>query len=187
MLAGLREMSIAHLIDRAKTMGEGQQVTIAGLVTNVDRRVSKRGNAWAIVTVEDLESSIQCMFFGKVYEAAAAELTVDQVVQIRGMVELRDESVSLRATEMQVPTLEAADERPVIITLPQAALDRQHMMQLGHVLTNHPGYCEVKLAIMDAKGNAEVLTFGDRFRVKRDTSLFAEIKILFGPSCLPAA
>ena len=187
VLAGLREMSIAHLIDRAKTMGEGQQVTIAGLVTNVDRRVSKRGNAWAIVTVEDLESSIQCMFFGKVYEAAAAELTVDQVVQIRGMVELRDETVSMRATEMQVPTLEAADERPVIITLPQAALDRRHMMQLGHVLTNHPGYCEVKLAVMDAKGNAEVMTFGDRFRVKRDTSLFAEIKILFGPSCLPTA
>ena len=103
------------------------------------------------------------------------------------MVELRDETVSMRATEMQVPALEAADERPVIITLPQAALDRQHVMQLGHVLTNHPGYCEVKLAIMDAKGNAEVMTFGDRFRVKRDTSLFAEIKILFGPSCLPAA
>ena len=71
--------------------------------------------------------------------------------------------------------------------LPQAALDRRHMMQLGHVLTNHPGYCEVKLAVMDAKGNAEVMTFGDRFRVKRDTSLFAEIKILFGPSCLPTA
>jgi DNA polymerase-3 subunit alpha len=45
----------------------------------------------------------------------------------------------------------------------------------------------VKLALMDDKGNAKVLTFGDRFRVKRDTSLFAEIKILFGPSSLPLA
>lgn len=44
ILASLREMSIAHLVDRAKTMGEGQQVTLAGLVTNVDRRVSKKGN-----------------------------------------------------------------------------------------------------------------------------------------------
>ena len=132
ILASLREMSIAHLVDRAKTMGEGQQVTLAGLVTNVDRRVSKKGNPWAIVTIEDMESSIQCMFFGKVYEAAAAELAVDAIVQI-------------------------------------------------------PGYCEVHLAVLDEKGNAQVLTFGDRFRVKRDTSLFAEIKILFGPSCLPAA
>ena len=178
ILASLREMSIAHLVDRAKTMGEGQQVTLAGLVTNVDRRVSKKGN---------MESSIQCMFFGKVYEAAAAELAVDAIVQIRGQVELRDETVSLRATEMQIPTLEAEDERPLVITLPSVALERQRMMQLGQVLANHPGYCEVHLAVLDEKGNAQVLTFGDRFRVKRDTSLFAEIKILFGPSCLPAA
>ena len=107
ILVSLREMSIAHLIDRAGSMPDGQQVTIAGLITNVDRRVSKKGNPWAIVTVEDLESSIQCMFFGKVYEAAAPELAVDTVVQIRGQVEKRDETVSMRATEFTVPTLEA--------------------------------------------------------------------------------
>ena len=97
-------------------------------MTGVDRRVSKKGNAWAIVTIEDMESSIQCMFFGKVYEAAAADLAIDTVVRIRGMVEVRDESVSLRATEMDVPTLEAADERPLVITLPQMALNRAHVM-----------------------------------------------------------
>ena len=168
-------------------MPDGQQVTVAGLITNVDRRVSKKGNPWAIVTIEDLESSIQCMFFGKVYEAAAPELAVDTVVQIRGQVERRDETVSLRATEFQVPTLEAEDERPLVITLPQVALNRDHVMRLGRILNDHPGYCEVRLAIMDDQGNAKVLTFGDRFRVKRDTSLFAEIKILFGPSSLPMA
>ena len=187
VLAGLREMSIAHLVDRAKTMGDGQQVTLAGLVTSVDRRVSRKGNPWAIVTIEDMESSIQCMFFGKVYEAASQDLAIDQVVRIRGQVEVRDETVSLRATEMEVPTLEAADERPLVITLPLIALSRDRMMQLGRVISSHPGYCEVRLAVLDQKGNAKVMTFGDRFRVKRDTSLFAEIKTLFGPSCLPAA
>ena len=88
VLAGMREMSIAHLIDRAPTMPSGQQVTLAGLITNVDRRVSKKGNPWAIVTIEDMESSIQCMFFGKVYEAASTELIQDAVVQVRGQVEV---------------------------------------------------------------------------------------------------
>ena len=74
-----------------------------------------------------------------------------------------------------------------MITLPQVALNRDHVMRLGRILNDHPGYCEVRLAIMDDQGNAKVLTFGDRFRVKRDTSLFAEIKILIGPSSLPMA
>lgn len=184
VLANLREMSIAHLIDRAKGMEERSQVTLAGLITNVDRRVSKKGNPWAIVTIEDMESSIQCMLFGKVYEANAADLAVDSVIQIRGMVEVRDETVSLRATEMQVPNLEAEDERPVIITLPLVALEKSHISQLADVIGNHPGYCEVRIAVLDQSGAAQVLTLGDRFRVKRDTSLFAEIKTIFGPASI---
>lgn len=187
VLANLREMSIAHLIDRAKTMSDGQQVTLAGLITGVDRRVSKKGNPWAIVTIEDMESSIQCMFFGKVYENSAAQLEVDQIVQIRGQAEVRDETVSLRATEMQVPTLDAEDERPIVLTLPQAAMNRANMNRLAQVLHDHPGYCEVHLVMLDDDGNATVFTLGDRFRVHRNTSLLVDIKMLFGPSCLPAA
>ena len=42
VLAGMREMSIAHLIDRAPTMPSGQQVTLAGLITrSEERRVGK--------------------------------------------------------------------------------------------------------------------------------------------------
>ena len=92
-----------------------------------------------------------------------------------------------RAIELDVPTLGTADERPLVITLPRIALNKAHVMRLGRVLVGHPGYCEVKLAVIDDAGTATVLTFGDRFRVTRATSLFAAIKILFGPSCLPAA
>ena len=187
VLAGLRDMSIAHLIDRAKTMPEREPVALAGLITGIDRRVSKKGNPWAIVTIEDLESSIQCMFFGKAYESAAAEMALDTVVRIRGQVEVRDETVSLRATEMEVPTLEAEDERSLVIMLPEAAIDHAHVERLAGILHQHPGYCEVKLAVVDAKGGVTMLTLGDGFRVKRDTSLFGEIKTVFGPACLAAA
>ncbi|RYQ21687.1 DNA polymerase III subunit alpha [Bifidobacterium pseudolongum subsp. globosum] len=187
VLANLREMSIAQFIDRADRLPERTQVVLAGLITNVDRRMSKKGNPWAIVTIEDMESSIQCMMFGKVYEAAAADLAVDTVVQMRGTPEVRDETVSMRATEMQVPSLEAEDERPVIVALPLHALQRDRLEQLSSILSNHPGYCEVKLAVFDDNGNARVMTMGDRFRVTRDTSLFADIKVVFGPNALLGA
>lgn len=58
------------------------------------------------------------------------------------------------------------------------------MIRLSQVLVDHPGLSEVKLALFDAAGNAEVLTFGDRFRVRKETALIAELKIMFGPNCL---
>ncbi|BDR54374.1 DNA-directed DNA polymerase [Bombiscardovia apis] len=187
ILAGMRDMSIAQLIDRAQSIGENQSVTLAGLVTSVDRRVSKRGNPWARVTIEDLESSIACTFFGKAYDNASEQLALDTVIRIRGQVDVRDEGVSLRAQDMEVPTMESADERPLIITLPRGALDRGRMERLGRILQDHPGYSEVKLAVSDAKGNVKLFTFGDGFRTRHDTSMLAEIKSIFGPSCLPAS
>ncbi|MBT1163757.1 DNA polymerase III subunit alpha [Bifidobacterium felsineum] len=184
VLADLHEMPIAHLIDQAKTMSDGQQVTLAGLITGVDRRVSKRGNPWAIVTIEDMESSIQCMFFGKAYEAAAFELALDSVVQIRGHVELRDETVSLRATEIQVFNVEEGNARPLTIILPWSAAHHANMNRLRQVLLRYPGLCEAQLALLDEHGNAQVLALGNRFRVKRSAALFAELKSIFGPRCL---
>ena len=186
VLAGMRDMSIAQLLNRSNSM-DGKVVTLAGLVTAVDRRVSKKGNPWAIVTIEDLESSIQCMFFGKVYEAHADDLILDSVIRIKGMVELRDEATNIRANDMEVPVLESADERPLTITLPRQALDRGHMERLARILKSHPGYCQVRLAVTDDRGNVRLLTFGDGFRTRHDTSMMAEIKSVFGPSCLPSA
>ena len=186
VLAGMRDMSIAQLLNRSKGM-DGKAVTLAGLVTAVDRRVSKKGNPWAIVTIEDLESSIQCMFFGKVYDAHSDDLVLDSVIRVRGVVELRDEATNIRVNDMEVPVLESADERPLTITLPRQALERGHMERLARILKSHPGYCQVRLAVRDDRGNVRLLTFGDGFRTRHDTSMVAEIKSVFGPSCLPSA
>ena len=186
VLAGMRDMSIAQLLNRSKGM-DGKAVTLAGLVTAVDRRVSKKGNPWAIVTIEDLESSIQCMFFGKVYDAHSDDLVLDSVIRVKGVVELRDEATNIRVNDMEVPVLESADERPLTITLPRQALERGRMERLARILKSHPGYCQVRLAVRDDRGNVRLLTFGDGFRTRHDTSMVAEIKSVFGPSCLPSA
>lgn len=186
VLANLRDMSIARLIASAQNGADGQQVTLAGLITNVDRRVSKKGVPWALITIEDMEGSIHCTLFRSAYERAAADLVVDNVVQVQGRVRVEDETVQLNVNDLVVPTLTAQDERPVTIMLPVAAMEKHRLQQLTHILGTYPGYCEVRIAVMDSNGNAQVFTLGDKFRVERDTSLFAEIKTLFGPAAVEA-
>ena len=38
-------------------------MTICGLVTGVQRKITKRGDAWAMVTLEDLDGAIDVLLF----------------------------------------------------------------------------------------------------------------------------
>ncbi|OTA25925.1 DNA polymerase III subunit alpha [Alloscardovia macacae] len=184
VLAGLRDTSIAQLLNNAHTFEPRTMVTIAGLITSVERKISKKGNPWAIITVEDMEASVQCLFFGKAYEAHAQELNVDTIVRVRGFAEARDESVSIRAAEMEVPHIEDVDNSVLMLKLPQSVCQGARMEELSTILHNHPGYSEVKLAVVQQDGSAFVVTFGDNFRVKKDASLYGDIKAMFGPHCI---
>ncbi|MDO4913625.1 MAG: DNA polymerase III subunit alpha, partial [Bifidobacteriaceae bacterium] len=99
VLAHASDMSIAQFMARANEFGN-QRVTICGLVKSIDRRVSRQGKPWAIMTVEDLDASIQCLMFGKSYQNAPADLAVDQIVTVYGAPDVRDEVVSMRVSEV---------------------------------------------------------------------------------------
>lgn len=184
VLAGLRDMSIADFSNRAKGMDDRAQVTLAGMVTKIDRRVSKAGNPWALVTIEDLESSVQCLFFSKAYQAAADDLKIDGIIRVTGSPSLRDEEVSLRAAGMQIAQVESDDERPLVLSAALAAITRDNVDHLVTILKAFPGYSQVRLRIQRQDGSAVELAFGDSFRVSKDASLFAGLKTLFGPRCV---
>ena len=186
VLSSLSDMSIPQLLNRASDMPERSQITIAGLVTGVDRRVSKAGKPWALVTIEDLESSIQCLFFSKSYTENQDKLIIDSIVQVRGSVSVRDDGVSIYGREVEIPNVDSVDVQPVQISLPARALEQGRLQRLSAVLAHHPGYCEVSLAVMQPDRKTEVIRFGDKYRVTRDTSLFGELKSIFGPRCIEA-
>jgi hypothetical protein len=66
-------------------------VTIAGLVTRIDRKVSKRGNLYAQFNLEDLTGSIQCSLFGMAYKQAIDTFFEGLIVRVRARYDSGDE------------------------------------------------------------------------------------------------
>src|SRR5690606_34261281 len=87
--------SIATLV-ADETRADGSMVTICGLITSLQRKMSKNGNPWAAVTVEDIDGSVEIMFFGETYLAYSTVLAEDAVVTIRGRVRRRDDQMQLQ-------------------------------------------------------------------------------------------
>ena len=90
-----RDISIGELLgDDGPREG---QVTIAGMITNVNRKTTKRGDLWAVLTVEDLEASIEVLLFPKAYDLVSTVLASDVVVRVKGRIKSDDDAVSLNA------------------------------------------------------------------------------------------
>ena len=187
VLSELSDMSIAKAIDLGHSVGEDNansvQVTLAGLITEVQRKVSKKGRAWAIVTVEDLSSSIHCLFFGNTYQQFQELLHQDNIVKVHGNLDVREEDVQLRANTVEVVHMDASGNEPLELVLDVRQCTQPRLDALKSILGRYHGLCEVRLRISD-NDHIFQIACGDEYRVSRDVSMFGELKALFGPSCL---
>ncbi|NLE72789.1 MAG: DNA polymerase III subunit alpha, partial [Actinomycetales bacterium] len=182
VLATAADCSIATLL-ADEQRAEGSMVTVCGLVTSLQRKMSKNGNPWAAVTLEDIDGSIEILFFGETYLTYATVLAEDAVVTVRGRVRRRDETIQLQAVEVSIPDVSAADARPLTITMPVARCTTPVVERLREVLAAHPGVTQVNLRLTQP-GRATVMRLEDTLRVERSTALFGDLKALLGPGCL---
>ena len=184
MLSAAADVSIATLLaDDARP--DGSTVVVAGLITSLQRKMSKQGNPWAAVTIEDMEGSVEIMFFGETYLAYSTVLAEDAVVVVRGRVRRRDESMQLQAMEVSLPDITAVADAPIMVSMPVSRCTPPVVERLREVLSTHPGVTEVHLRLT-SPGRATVMRLDEGLRVERSPALFGDLKALLGASCLQA-
>jgi len=162
---------------------DGSTVTISGLITSVQRKITKRGDAWAMVTVEDLEGAIDVLLFPSAYQLSSTLLNADAIVTVKGRLSRSKDQPELHGQEVSVPDLTYGPSGPVTISLPSTRCIAPVVEQLKDVLATHPGVTEVRLRLM-TKTSTTVLKLDDRLRVTATPALFADLKALLGPGCL---
>ncbi|MGZ4638509.1 MAG: DNA polymerase III subunit alpha, partial [Actinomycetes bacterium] len=182
LIAAAAECSIATLTG-SEERPDGSQVTIGGLVTGLQRKVTKKGDVWAIATVEDLEGAIEVMFFPQTYQLYATTLAEDAVVVVRGRIDRREDVAKLIAMELSLPDLSEGPRGPVVISIPVARCTPPVVERLKEVLATHPGATEVHLRLQ-AAARTTVLRIDDGLRVNATPALMGDLKQLLGPACL---
>ena len=172
------DMSISALLDEGIPDG---MVTVGGLITGVQRKVSRNGDSWAIVHLEDLEGSIEALFFSKTYNQYALSLTEDRVVVIRGRFTRSDEQVRFTAMEMTMPDITSGPTGPLLISLPAAQVTPPIVERMKEILKSHPGKREVHLNVMDTQKSTVLKVDA---LVTASPSLSADLKAILGPDCI---
>lgn len=162
---------------------DGEQVTVAGLITSVQHRVARNsGNPYGIITVEDFSGEISAMFLGKTYQEFGPTLVGDAIIVLKARVSVRDDGMNLHAVSMFQPDLGvAASNGPLVLSMPEFRATTDVVTELGAVLGRHSGSTEVRLRLL--KGD-NARTFEIPMPVDITADLYGELKSLLGPGCL---
>ncbi len=179
ILARNRDTTLAELAEGERVEGE---VQIAGIIAKVDRRVNKQsGNLWAIVTVEDLDSAVDVLFFPKTYEHVAQDLVEDAVVSVIGRLNERDGALSVFGQELDVLDISYAEtdrKPPVVITIRPNRITSGVVDELKRILLAHPGTNPVHLRL-ESPQKSLLLTLPE-FPVDPTSAFMGDVKSLLG-------
>ncbi len=160
---------------------DGAVVTLAGMLTGVQRRITKQGKPWASATLEDLGGAVEALFFPNTYELVGQYIAEDAIVVVKGRVDRRDETPRLMAMDLSMPDVTVADEnRPVVLSLPANRCTPPLVDRLKEILLNHPGKAEVHVKL--SHGSRITLLRLGPYHVAPTTALKGDLKALLGPN-----
>ncbi len=168
---------VKHSIVELPELDDGTQVVVGGVITNLTRKFTKKGDQMAVFVLEDLEASVEVTLFPRTLAEHGHKLADDLVVSVAGRIDRRDEThVALLAHNIQVLTLLADGQaQPLRLALPTHVLDDLTIQRLKRILRDHPGGSVVHIDI----GSGKMLRLSDEFRVDIDRAV-GELRMAFG-------
>jgi len=159
--------------------GPGADRWVAGVVTGLSRKYTRRGELMATFVLEDLQSSIEVFVFPRTMTEVGYLLADDAVVCVKGRLDLRDDVPKVICSELKRPQLSLDGAEPLRVVLPVNALDDERVSRLKDLLGERPGGSPVYLHV-----GSKVVRLAAEFSVDITPGLLAELRVLLGPACL---
>ncbi len=176
----LTDTYATHKISELAGMPDNAGVRLAGRIATLSRKISKRdGRPWAIITLEDIDSEVDCLVYSENYEEWQENITDNGLVFIEGYVNYRDGREGPQIIGNKVVAFDRAKEtftEQVHLTIRQKEVDEILLSALATVLQQHPGETKVILSLVLESGSYAFVEAGPRFRIKLSAELIEKLK-----------
>ena len=187
-LLGVRDALSAQTdmeIREIGSLGDGDLVTVGGIVAQVARKYTRKMEPFAQFRLEDLAGGVTVVAFPSVYEQAPHLIETDAIVLVKGRIDRRGrgEEVQLRAVEVSEldPGAPAARRGPsgvLVVDVDAASCTSAVISKLKELFVAHVGSSPVKVRFVSSQGVTPLEVGG--YRVEAGAGLLSELRMLLG-------
>jgi DNA polymerase-3 subunit alpha len=176
-------------LSELESKADGSVVTVGGIVTELKRIRTKRGDPMMFATLDDVEGQVEMLVLGSAYNESGDAVKVDSVLVVRGRLDHKERGQTklmvqgvepFEPTEDEVARARAARApEPIVLRIHAGAFGVSLVDELKSVFESFPGEAEVILE-METRQGTRRLRFGSDYRVRPSAALRAELDALLG-------
>ena len=170
-------------LEMSNNDGRNSQFTVAGLVSTVERRTTKRGDQMANLVLEDLSGAIDVVVIPKIFSKYSDILTQDSVLLISGRLDSQEQEIKLVANTIELIDMSKlpVGKLPLNLNLPINHMTDKRFKNLKVLLSEHRGDTPVNLIVEDM-----IWHLPNDYWVSVDSELYSELRVQFGHAVISA-
>jgi DNA polymerase-3 subunit alpha len=144
----LGQLNVPKMAELPELQG-GEIFTLAGLVSSVQVKPTKKGTLFARFKLEDESAGVRCNAWSESYGKYSQLLKNDQILLITGRIEGGDQAETTLVVDEVVSLVDAVPKRAnrALISLPYAAVDQPFLDDIFALLDRHKGKCKVYFSV----------------------------------------
>jgi DNA polymerase-3 subunit alpha len=151
----------------------------------IERKLNKRGEAFAVVTLEDFTGKRECVFWGKEYRDYTALLAIERPIAISGRIKKNGTSETatiITSNAMSIEAARSSKTRGVVIKLESNGEKPEHVIEsLKSVIKRYEGNRTTYVVVEDPTlGESRKYILPQAYKVTGDDDFVAEIESRFG-------
>ncbi len=156
----------------------GRDLLIAAIITNAEHRITKRGDAFGSLIIEDYQEAFKLNLFNESYLKFKHFMEPGTFVAIKGRIEVPRFRQYPEFVVHQIELLqELRDKRAKMLKLRFSAkqLDQMVIEQLHELFEANPGACQLHFTVFDPLDGVEVSLPSRSVKVQPSSQLFKEL------------
>ncbi len=165
-----------------ETVKPNSTVRVFGIVSDVKKKIDKRGNTMAFVTLEDFTGKADCIVFSDPYQKFARILEPGSIVMVTGKNDGSEEQIKIIVNEaMAIDEVRKKFTKNVVVTLRRESASPEQVRALAELLEKHPGSCPCYFHVTGGEANGKSLYLSRKFTVNPDPRFTEAVRGLLGP------
>jgi DNA polymerase-3 subunit alpha len=160
---------------------DGQTARIGGIISKLTLKTTKQGKPMAIMTLEDLDGSVEVLVFPDSYARYASSLKTDAAIFVCGRASLRDDKPKI-AAEQIFPLDDVPNKftKAVHIRLSAGTTEDSILTRVHNVIRTHRGHVPVLFCFIYPDGKLVFLEAHERFSVAPTQQFVRDVEAILG-------